>query len=159
MAIEYDPLLSTEIKKIEDTIKDQYLTFEINGEDYGIAIAKVKEIIPMQTITRVPEMPDYIKGVTNLRGELIGVLDVRTRFNMPAKEYDESTCIVVIFYQDYLLGLIVDAVKETATIPETAISPPPSAKLSFTNQFIHSIGRVGDSVKLLLDLEKFLEQE
>jgi len=158
MSIEHDPLLNTPVE-VADTIKDQYLTFEINGEDYGIEIAKVKEINPMQTITRVPEMPDYIEGVTNLRGELIGVLNVRKRFNMPPKAYDESTCIVFIFYQDYLLGLIVDAVKETATIPETVISPPPNAKLNFTNQFIRNIGRVGDSVKLLLDLEKFLEQE
>ena len=158
MALEHDPILNTYIE-VEDTIKDQYLTFKIDNEDYGIEIAKVKEIIPIQTITRVPDMPDYIEGVTNLRGELIGVLDVRKRFAMPSKEYDESTCIIVIFYEDYLLGLIVDAVNETVTITDNHKTAPPSAKLSFANQFVRNIGRIGDSVKLLMDLERFLGQE
>ena len=158
MAIEHDPLLNTSYE-VEDSIKDQYLTFEIDNEDYGINIAKVKEIIQYQPITRVPDMPDFIEGVTNLRGELIGVLDVRKRFQMESKEYDEATCIVIIFYEDYLLGLIVDAVKETATIPESEISPPPIAKLNFINQFIKDIGRVENEVVLLLDLERFLMLE
>ncbi|MDR1664448.1 MAG: chemotaxis protein CheW [Clostridiales bacterium] len=158
MAIEHDPLLNTDII-VEDTIKDQYLTFEIDGEDYGIEISSVKEIIKMQAITRVPDMPYFIEGVTNLRGDLIGVLDVRKRFGKPPKEYDEATCIIVIMYMDYLLGLIVDSVKETATIPETNITPPPSAKLSAVNHFIRAIGTVGDSIKLLLDLERFLVQD
>ena len=158
MALEHDPILNTYVE-VEDTIKDQYLTFEINGEDYGIEIAKVKEIIPIQTITRVPDMPNFIEGVTNLRGDIIGVLDVRKRFGMPPKEYDEATCIIVIFYLDYLLGLIVDGVKETVTINESMITAPPSAKLSYANQYIRNIGMVGDEVKLLMDLERFLGQE
>ena len=158
MAIEHDPLLNTDIE-VEDTIKDQYLTFEIADEDYGVEIANVKEIIPIQPITRVPDMPNFVEGITNLRGDLIGVLDVRKRFGMPPKEYDEATCIIVIFYSDYLLGLIVDAVKETATIQENMIAPPPNAKLRFSNQYIRNIGRVGDSVKLLMDIERFLAQE
>lgn len=158
MAIERDPLLNTEIV-VEDTIKDQYLTFEIDGEDYGIEIARVQEIIPMQAITKVPEMPDYIEGITNLRGDLIGVLDVRKRFGKPPKEYDEATCIIVLICTDYFLGMIVDAVKETATIPEANIIPPPSVKLSRHNQFIRNIGKMGDEVLLLLDLEKFLAQD
>jgi purine-binding chemotaxis protein CheW len=158
MAIEHDPLLNTDII-VEDTIKDQYLTFEIDGEDYGIEIANVKEIIKMQTITRVPDMTYFIEGVTNLRGDLIGVLDVRKRFGKPPKEYDEATCIIVIMYMDYLLGIIVDAVKETATIPEADIAPPPSAKLSAVNHFVRAIGRVNGAIKLLLDLERFLIQD
>ncbi|MCL2708043.1 MAG: chemotaxis protein CheW [Defluviitaleaceae bacterium] len=158
MAIEHDPLLNTEVV-VEDTIKDQYLTFEVDGEDYGIEIAKVKEIIKMQAITHVPDMPDYIEGITNLRGDLIGVVNVRRRFGMEQKAYDESTCIVVIFYLDYLIGLIVDDVKETATIQENQISQPPNAKLNYANQFIRNIGQVGDEIKLLLDLERFLLQE
>jgi len=142
----------------EDTIKNRYLTFIIDGEDYGIEIAYVKEIIPIQKITKIPEMPEYIEGILNLRGDLIGVVDVRKRFSMIPKEYDEDTCVIVIIYTDFTLGLIVDAVQETSTINEDRMSPPPSAKLSFANQFIRNIGRVGDEVKLLLDLEKFLDQ-
>lgn len=143
-----------------DLIKDQYLTFRIEDEDYGVEIACVKEIIKMEAIRKVPEMPMYIEGIINLRGDLIGVLDVRKRFGKPAKEYDEETCIIVIIHEDYgALGIIVDAVQETATIPESKISPPPSAKLSYQNQFIRNLGKVGDDVKLLLDVDRFLAQE
>lgn len=146
--------------EIDETMKDQYLTFAIEDEDYGIEIAFVKEIIQMQSITKVPEMPGYIEGITNLRGDLIGVLDVRKRFNKPFKEYDDQTCIIVIVHKEFgLLGLIVDAVQETVTITEEEISAPPNAKLSYANQFTRNIGRVGDDVKLLLDLEKFLAQD
>jgi purine-binding chemotaxis protein CheW len=160
MAKEYDPLLNMDVE-VEDSIKDQYLTFEIDGEDYGVEIANVKEIIPISAhpITKVPDMPDFIEGITNLRGDLIGVLDVRKRFGKPPKEYDDATCIIVIMHGDFTLGLIVDAVKETATIQEHNISPPPSAKLSNINYYIRNIGRVGNDVKLLIDLERFLSQE
>ena len=149
-----------EDSRTRDLIKDQYLTFTIEDEDYGVEIAFVKEITKMQPITKVPEMPMFIEGITNLRGDLIGVLDVRKRFGKPPKEYDEETCIIIIVHDDFgALGLIVDAVQETATIPVSKISPPPSAKLSFSNQFIRNIGKVGDDVKLLLDVDRFLAQE
>jgi purine-binding chemotaxis protein CheW len=148
----------------EDMIKDQYLTFAIEDEEFGVEISYVKEIIEMKPITRVPEMPDFIEGIINLRGELIGLLDVRKRFGIPPKEHDEETCIIVIIADKInnglgLLGIVVDAVRETAIIPEERLSPPPSARLSFANQFIRNIGRVNDEVKLLLDMEKFLAQE
>ena len=144
----------------DDTIKDQYLTFTIEDEDYGVEVAYVKEIIKMRAITKVPEMPGFVEGILNLRGDLIGVLDVRKRFNMPTKEHDVETCIIVINYNEYTLGLIVDAVQETTIIPEDQILAPPSVKLSFSNQFIRNIGKVSDDdVKLLLDVEKFLLQE
>ncbi|MCL2224028.1 MAG: chemotaxis protein CheW [Defluviitaleaceae bacterium] len=143
----------------DDTIKDQYLTFAIEGEDYGVEIAYVKEIIKMTPITKVPEMPNFIEGLINLRGDLIGVIDVRKRFDKQPKEHDEETCIIVIMYEDYTLGMIVDAVQETAIIPKERIFAPPSAKLSYANQFIRNIGKVGEEVKLLLDVERFLAQE
>jgi purine-binding chemotaxis protein CheW len=146
-------------ERIDDTIKDQYLTFAIEDEDYGVEIAYVKEIIKMTTITKVPEMPNFIEGLINLRGDLIGVLDVRKRFGKPSKEHDEETCIIVINYTDYTLGMTVDAVQETAIIPEERISAPPSAKLSYANQFVRNIGKVGDEVKLLMDVERFLAQD
>ena len=142
----------------DDTIKDQYLTFAIEDEDYGVELTYVREIVKMRPITKVPHMPDFIEGIINLRGDLTGLLDVRKRFGKPPKEYDEETCIIVIVYGDFSLGMIVDAVHETAIIPEDKIAPPPSAKLSYANQFIRNIGRVGDEVKLLLDVERFLDQ-
>ena len=145
--------------QIEDTMKDMFFIFEIDNEDYGVEVANVKEIISMQKITKVPKMPGYIEGITNLRGDLIGVIDVRKRFGKVPREYDEQTCIVVIMYTGYNLGLIVDGVKATQTIEPEDISPPPSAKLNSYNQFIRNIGKVGNSVKLLLDLDRFLVEQ
>ena len=142
--------------KIDSTMKDQYLTFYIDGDVYGVEIAYVKEIMKVGAIAPVPDMPHFVEGIFSLRGELVGVLDVRKRFNKPPKEHDEETCIIVIVYDDFTLGLIVDAVEETATIPENKISPPPNVKLSYANQFIRNIGQVGNDIKLLLNLESFL---
>ena len=141
-----------------DTIKDMFFIFEIDGEDYGVEVANVKEIISVPKITKVPKLPNFIEGIINLRGDLIGVLDVRKRFGKMPKEHDEETCIVVIVYNQYTLGMIVDSVKAAHTIPPENVAPPPSAKLNSYNQFIRNIGKVGDGVKLLLDLERFLEQ-
>lgn len=143
----------------EDTTKDQYLTFEIDNEDYGIEIANIKEIISICPITKVPHTSNYVKGIINLRGDIIIVIDVRKRFLKSEKPYDDLTCIVVIEYLQYSLGLIVDNVKEVMFIDEKDVMPPPSAKLSHSNQFIRNIGKVNDEIKLLLDLDKFLEQE
>ena len=154
-----DLLNMEDIDSAADTMKDMFFIFEIDDEDYGVEVANVKEIISMQNITRVPQMPSFIEGITNLRGDLIGVLDVRKRFGKPPKEYDEQTCIVVIEFNQYTLGLIVDGVKATQTIESENVSPPPNAKLNNYNQFIRNIGKVGNSVKLLLDLERFLSQE
>ena len=139
-----------------DTIKDMYFIFEIDGEDYGVEVVNVKEIISVPKITKVPQLPNYIEGIINLRGDLIGVLDVRKRFGKEPKEYDEETCIVVIVYNHYTLGLIVDRVKAAQTIDSENVAPPPNAKLNSYNQFIRNIGNVGDGIKLLLDLERFL---
>jgi len=142
-----------------DSMKDQYLTFEIDHEDYGIEIKFVEDIIRMQAITKVPDLPAYIEGITNLRGDLIGVIDVRKRFQKEMKEYDELNCIIVIEYNEFMLGLIVDSVKEVIPIEADNIAPPPSAKLRNYNQYIRNIGKVNQSVKLLLDLDRFLAQE
>ncbi|MCL2398546.1 MAG: chemotaxis protein CheW [Defluviitaleaceae bacterium] len=150
--------MAERMREARDTMKDMFFIFEIDKEDYGVEVAFVKEIISMQNITRVPKMPHFIEGITNLRGDLIGVLDVRKRFGKEPKEYDEETCIVVIEFNKYTLGLIVDGVKAAQTIEAENVSPPPNAKLNSYNQFIRNIGKVGNSVKLLLDLERFLEQ-
>ena len=141
-------------------ISNQFLTFEIDGEDCGIEIAYVSGIQQMKPITRVPHMPRFIEGLINLRGELIAVLDVRKRFGMMPKEHDENTCIITIFHEDYTLGIVVDAVRETVIIDESNIAPPPNAKLNYANQFIRNIGkRDDDRVVLLLDLERFFKYD
>ncbi len=145
--------------KSEDTTKGQYLTFVIEKELYGVEISKIKEIISICSITRVPLTEPYIKGIINLRGDVIPVIDVRCRFSMQTVEYNELTCIVVIEYGKFSLGLIVDNVEEVLYIDDENILPPPNAKLNHYNQFIRNIGKSNDHVILLLDLDRLLNQE
>ncbi len=140
----------------DDTTKNKYLTFIIEDEIFGIDINHVIEIISVPAITWMPENPEAIKGIINLRGSIIPVIDVRIRFNKEEREYDEFTCIIVIEYEDNQIGLIVDTVNEVLYIPKKFMSSPPNAKLKYQNKFIKAIGKMNDEVQLLLDLDKFL---
>ncbi|MDR1067247.1 MAG: chemotaxis protein CheW [Clostridiales bacterium] len=140
----------------EDTAKDKYLTFDIASEVYGVEIADIKEIISVRPITETPETPDYVEGVINLRGDIIPVIDARARFAQERKEYDEQTCIVVMEYDEYVVGLIVDRVREVAFIGEASVSPPPRAKLNHQNQYVKNIGRASGNITFLMDVGKFL---
>ena len=143
----------------EDTQKDKYLTFTVGSEDYGIEIAHVTEIIGTQKVTDVPDMPGYIKGVINLRGKVIPVMDVRLRFRMPEREYDDRTCIVVVNVHGTPVGLVVDTVKEVADIPENQIELPPELSQNSTQRYIMGLGKMGDAVKILLDVGKLVRYE
>jgi len=143
----------------EDTQKGRFLTFSLGNESYGIEIKYVTEIIGIQTITEIPELPEYVKGVINLRGKIIPVMDVRLRFKKEAKEYNDRTCVIVIDINDISIGLIVDSVSEVLTIPEEDIVEPPKMNKSFSNRYIKNIGKVENGVKLLLDCEKLLTED
>jgi purine-binding chemotaxis protein CheW len=140
----------------EDTQKDKFLTFSLGNEAYGIEIKYVTEIIGIQPITQVPELPEYVKGIINLRGKIIPVMDVRLRFKKEPKIYDERTCTVVVEIDNVSVGLIVDTVSEVMRIPEENIAIPPSISQSQHNSYVKGIGRVNDEVKLLLDCAKLL---
>ncbi len=140
----------------EDSQKDKYLTFRIGKEDYGIAVSYVIEIVGVQQITEVPDMPVYLRGVINLRGRVIPVMDVRVRFGMEARAFDDRTCIVVVNLAETAVGLIVDTVNEVLNIPPSEISPPPRIKKGEGSRFVRGMGKVGDAVKILLDLGKLL---
>lgn len=143
----------------EDTMKDKYLTFHIAGEDYGIDIVYVTEIIGIQKITEVPDMPDYVKGVINLRGKVIPVMDVRLRFHLPERDYDERTCIVVVDIEGTAVGLVVDQVNEVADIPEKDVEPPPRSSKGATSRYLKGMGKVGNEVRILLSVDKLLQEE
>lgn len=142
----------------EDTQKDKFLTFEIEKEIYGIEIHLVTEIIGIQPITQVPEVPNYVKGIINLRGKIIPVMDVRLRFKKEFRAYNDRTCVVVIESGNVVLGLIVDSVAEVLVIPEENIVPPPEIKSS-KNKYIKGIGKVGETVKLLIDCDKIFNEQ
>ncbi len=140
----------------EDAQKDKFLTFSIGSEEYGIEIRHVLEISGIQKITEVPEMPDFIKGVINLRGNIIPVIDVRRRFHMEERAYDDRTCVIVVSLDDITVGLVVDTVKEVISIPAAMISPPPKVAQGTSQRYLLGMGRVGETVKILLDLSKLL---
>ena len=143
----------------EDAQKDKFLTFLIGEEDYGIAIRHVTEIIGIQKITEVPQLPSHVKGVINLRGNVIPVMDVRLRFNLEERDYDDRTCIVVVNVDDTSVGLVVDAVQEVVDIPADDIQLPPQVSQQVNGGCIQGLGKVGDEVKILLDVEKILYEE
>ena len=145
-----------EVVENEDTQKDKYLTFHLAGEDYGIEIQYVIEIIGIQKITDVPDLPAFIRGVINLRGKVIPVMDVRARFHLPNRDYDERTCIIVVNIDDTEVGLVVDEVSEVSDIPAKNVEPPPRTGKGAGGQYIQGMGKINDSVKILLDVHKLL---
>ncbi len=145
----------------EDTQKGMFMTFQTGKEFFGISISYVNEIIAMQPITAVPEVEDYIKGLINLRGKIIPVIDVRVRFKMEPIEYTDRTCIIVINVKSTVIGLIVEKIAEVDTIQDDDIVPPPALgkKEKEENKYVYGLARTGDSVKLLLDPEKLIKEE
>jgi len=149
----------TENQKVEDSQDGKYLTFQVGKEEYGIEIRLVTEIIGMQKITDFPDMPGFVKGVFNLRGKVITVIDVRLRFGFAEREYDERTCIVVTHIEDVAVGLIVDSVAEVLDIAEKNLDPPPRVQKGSESRYIKGLGKVDEQVKIILDINKFLFDE
>lgn len=144
----------------EDTQKDKYITFKSNNEYYALEIRIVQEIIGIQAITEIPETEDYIKGLINLRGKIIPVIDVRLRFRQEPFEYTDRTCIIIISVKGTIVGLIVETIAEVVTITEDNITPPPSLGVGMSkNKYVYGLGKVGNSVKMLLDPEKLIKDE
>jgi len=139
----------------EDTQKGKFLTFMLGTEEYGIEIKYVTEIINLQPITVVPEVPAYMKGIINLRGTIIPVMDVRLRFQKEPREYNDRTCIIVIHFGDVTIGLIVDSVAEVLNIADGDIVDPPNMNQT-SQRYIRGIGKVNGQVKLLLDCSMLL---
>jgi len=144
----------------EDTQADKYLFFRIGKESYGIGIRYVIEIIELQTISLVPDLPDYVKGVINLRGKVIPIVDLRLRFDMEERAYDNRTCIIITEVDHVLVGCLVDTVEEVMEILEKNIEPPPKFKtISGKDQYISGMGKVGDAIKILIDVEKIVRDQ
>ena len=136
----------------------KYLTFLLAGEEYGLEILKVREIICIMDITKVPQTPKFVRGVINLRGKVIPVIDLRLKFGLEETEYTEQTCIIVVNV-GMLMGIIVDTVQEVHNIPSDSIEPPPQLGASVDTSFILGLGKVKDEVKILLDIDKALTAE
>lgn len=129
------------------------------GESYGVKILKVREIIGVTDITPVPQTPDYVKGVINLRGKVIPIVDLRVKFSLPETDYTEETCIIVVDMDGLLMGVVVDTVSEVLEIKGTEIEPPPSFGAKLNTDYIHGVGKVSGEVKILLNIDKVLSSE
>ncbi|MCE5280738.1 MAG: chemotaxis protein CheW [Deltaproteobacteria bacterium] len=148
------------------TVKDhdgKYLTFSLAGEEYGIGILKVKEIIGMMKITMVPHTPSFTKGVINLRGKVIPIVDLRVRFGMESVQYTDKTCIIVVEIargeREVMIGVIVDSVSEVVNIKGTDVEAAPNFGNCLDTNYIHGMAKAGDQVKILLDLDRVLSAE
>lgn len=141
----------------------KYLTFCLENEEYGIGILKIKEIIGMMAITSVPQTPDFVRGVINLRGRVLPVIDLRMKFSMPETEYTEKTCIIVVeldMGESYLhVGIVVDSVSEVLNIKEEDVDESVSFGVSVNTEYIQGIAKMENSVKILLDIEKVFNSE
>ena len=154
MSDELDEVLETEEGNAGQKM---FMTFKCHKEYFGVEIKYVEEIIQYQSITPVPEVEDYIKGLINLRGKIIPVIDVRMRFGQEPLEYNDRTCIIVITVDNTTVGLIIESIAMVVTIDEQDILPPPSLSHGpEQNKYVYGIGKTGDSVKLLLDPKKLI---
>jgi purine-binding chemotaxis protein CheW len=141
----------------------KYLTFTLAEEEYGIGILKVKEIIGIMSITTVPQTPEYMKGVINLRGKVIPVVDLRLKFGMEAMEYTERTCIIVVEIEEdkrkIQMGIVVDAVSEVMNIKAGDIEDTPNFGSRLNTEYILGMAKIGGKVKILLDIGHVLSTE
>ena len=145
-----------------DGREGKYLTFTLAGEEYGIGILKIREIIGMMPITSVPQAPDFVKGVINLRGKVISVIDLRLRFGMPAMDYTERTCIIVVQIDlqatTLNIGIVVDSVSEVLNITGGDIENTPTFGTQLNTGYILGMAKIEGGVKILLDIDKVLTE-
>jgi purine-binding chemotaxis protein CheW len=146
---------TSSVATLAPTRAGKYLTFYLAGEEYGLEILKVSEIIGLQPITRVPRMPEFVRGVINLRGKVIPITDLRMKFGMGAEDSEDS-CIIVVQMRGIQTGIVVDRVSEVVAIAEADIEDAPSFGSGIRTEFLLGIGKAGGRVKLLLDIDKVL---
>ncbi len=161
--------MASYVEKVNQEIKasagreGKYLTFALAGEEYGISILKVKEIIGMMGITAVPQTPGFVKGVINLRGKVIPVVDLRLKFGMEAMPYTERTCIVVVEISGsagpIMMGIVVDTVSEVLNIKASEIEDTPTFGVKLNTEFILGMAKMSGAVKILLDINRVLTEE
>jgi purine-binding chemotaxis protein CheW len=146
-----------------DSRAGKYLTFHLAGEEFGIRVLKVREIMGVQDITAVPQTPPHIKGVINLRGKVVPVVDLRLKFGVPAAEYTQRTCIVVTQVQSdnstVLIGIVVDSVSEVLNLSAADIEDTPDFGEEIETQYLLGMAKVKGKVKILLDIDRILSAQ
>lgn len=148
------------MKRDEDVAAEvQLVTFQLEQEEFALNIHQVREVLKMAPVTPLPQSAHFIEGVINLRGEIIPVIDLRKRFELPLKERNGQTRIIIAELEEQKIGLIVDFVTEVLRLSSTAIQPPPKRVAGTQNELIHGIGKVGNRLLIILNLTKILDTE
>lgn len=142
--------------EIKDNEELQLVVFKLGDEEYGVEITQVQEIIRMMETTRVPKAPNFIKGVINLRGKVIPVIELKKRFGLEECNVDDQTRIIVVEVQDYTVGMIVDCVSEVLRLSSKAIEPTPPVFSNLSDEYIRGVGKMESRLLILLDLNKIL---
>lgn len=160
--VQTDAAVNQSQSKVEGNVANsggKFLTFFLAGEEYGIAILKVHEIIGMMAITTMPRTPSFIRGVINLRGKVISIVDLRLKFDMPAQVQTSETCIIVVHLQGIKIGIVVDRVSEVLNIAAADIENAPSFGTDVNTDYIFGMGKSQGKVKILLDIDRVLSTE
>lgn len=150
--------IENEEEEVKQVAGQRYLTFELEGEEYGVKIEHVIEIIGLQDITQLPGTPKYVKGLINLRGKIIPLIDAREKFKKPKAEYDDRTCIVVLEVTNIMVGLVVDTISDVVNIPDNEKEDAPNIGKIKANKYIKEIAKINNKVKLLIDCEKLINE-
>lgn len=136
--------------------KTKYLTFSLGSEEYALDILKVREIIGLLPVTPVPQTPERLRGVINLRGKVIPVVDLRASFGMASRDDDPKTCIIVVLVEDGLMGLLVDTVRSVVDVADDQIEPPPPVVGRLRVDYVLGMAKAADGLKILVDVEKIV---
>ena len=152
-----------DVVEVSEIGNDQHLiqlvTFSIGEEEFGVNILQVQEIIRTMDITKVPRAPEFVEGVINLRGKVIPIVDMRSRFGLESKEHDKYTRIIVIEIEMIIVGFVVDSVSEVLRIPANSVQPPPPVVAGMESDYIDGVGKLDDRLLILLDLDSLLDNE
>ena len=149
----------TNAAAVQDDLTGRYLTFDIEDTIYSLPLSHVIEIIGIQHITHIPNVPHYIKGIINLRGKIVPISDVRLKFGLDERPYDDKTCIVIVLINDMNVGVIVDRVAEVVSLDKSNMAPPPVTERRMGDSFLDSISTLNDKVIMNIDVLKFFQAD
>ncbi|MCE2596903.1 chemotaxis protein CheW [Motilimonas cestriensis] len=143
----------------QDTVSLEYLTFTLGDEHYGLDIMKVREIRGYEPVTKIANAPAFIKGVLNLRGDIVPIVDLRLKFNVGEASYNEFTIVIMLHINERIVGIVVDAVSDVINMQATDIKPPPEFGVAFDSQYLYGLAPVNEQMIILLNIEKLISSQ
>lgn len=151
--------MATVTKLAGETVGQEFLVFTLGDEEYGIDILKVQEIRGYDQVTRIANTPSFIKGVTNLRGVIVPIIDLRIKFAQPGVDYNENTVVIVLNLNQRVVGIVVDGVSDVLSLTHDQIRPAPEFAVTLSTEYLTGLGALGDRMLILVDIEKLLSSE